>query len=250
MKKIITILFTSFAYISCFGQYDGLVINEFMASNSSTITDEEGKYEDWIELHNNSDGPISLLGLFLTDNPENIRKWECPDVSVPARGYLLIWADEDGSDGELHANFKLSADGESIHLSTMDSVIIDQVEFGEQTADISTGRIPNGTGPFIEVTPTPNAINSVTSVFSVLDDLDFTMYPNPVSEKLFFNMDDQESIQIRLIDLNGKLILQESYNKLSKGEIDVSNIPNGSYILNFQTDSAIGSKNIMIQHNY
>lgn len=249
MKLFITILFTSFICISCFSQFDGLVINEFMASNSSTITDEEGKYEDWIELFNNSDDPISLLGLFLTDNPENIRKWECPDVSVPARGYLLIWADEDGADGELHANFKLSADGESIHLATNDSTIIDEIVFGAQTADISSGRIPNGTGPFIEVTPTPNAINSVTSVFAALENLNFTMYPNPVSEKLFFNMNPQEVIQIRLMDLNGKVVLQQSYNKLSNGELDVSNISNGSYILNFRTDSAIGSKNIMIQHN-
>ena len=83
-----------------------------MAVNNTTIVDEEGKYEDWIELYNPTDSPISLSGLFLTDNPENITKWECPDVNVPAKGYLLIWADEDGADGELHANFKISSTSE------------------------------------------------------------------------------------------------------------------------------------------
>ncbi len=249
MKKIIAFIFTLSIYISCFGQFNGLVINEFMASNTATITDEEGKFEDWIEIHNTTDAPISMLGLFLTDNPINIRKWECPDVAVPANGYLIIWADEDGVDGPLHANFKLSALGESIHLATADSTIIDEISFGEQTSDIATGRIPNGTGPFVEVSPTPNAINSLTSIFGVKENLKITTFPNPADEFVVFRMDPNEQMQISLMDLNGRLIKKQTHNKGTEGKFDTKDIPNGFYILSFQTGAAVGSKKILIEHN-
>jgi len=60
----------------------------------------------------------NLTGHYLTDDPTNPHKWQFPDgTKTPAKGYLLIWADEDGSDTPgLHASFKLEKSGEQVLL--------------------------------------------------------------------------------------------------------------------------------------
>ncbi len=141
----------------------GLVINEFMADNETTATDQDEEYEDWIELYNNSDSDISLEGYYLTDDSADITQWTFPNVSVPAGGYLIVWADNDEDQDGLHANFKLSASGESILLADPDQTVIDEVTFDEQTTDISMGRNPNGTGDFTAMSPTFSAANVMSS---------------------------------------------------------------------------------------
>ncbi len=58
----------------------GLVINEFMAWNKATIQDpdEWGEFADWIELYNGTDEPVTLSGLFLTDDLDEPTKWQIP----------------------------------------------------------------------------------------------------------------------------------------------------------------------------
>jgi hypothetical protein len=68
-------------------------INEFMASNGATIADEDGDYEDWIELHNYGDAPVSLAGWGLSDNAGNPFKWTFSGSTVLAPGgFFLVWA--------------------------------------------------------------------------------------------------------------------------------------------------------------
>lgn len=129
-----------------------LVINELMASNS-TILDPQGDADDWIELKNTSDTAIDLSGMYLSDDRAEPRKWQFPvGTTIAAGGYLLIWADDDDGDSPgLHTNFKLSAGGESVVLSdidTRDNAVIDSVDFPVQTTDVSYGRSPEGTGSF------------------------------------------------------------------------------------------------------
>ncbi|HCR48874.1 MAG TPA: hypothetical protein DIW24_04540, partial [Bacteroidetes bacterium] len=77
-----------------------VVINELMAQNTKTITDEAGEYEDWIELYNTTASDIDLSGYFLSDKVDNLDKWALPNgTTIPANGYLIIWADENGSQG-------------------------------------------------------------------------------------------------------------------------------------------------------
>ena len=49
-----------------------LVINEFMASNQSSIVDEDGDSSDWLELFNANTEAISLSGHYLTDDVDDI----------------------------------------------------------------------------------------------------------------------------------------------------------------------------------
>ena len=70
------------------GQSRGLVINEFMADNETTVEDpaEPGEYPDWIELYNGSDETVILNGLFLTDDLNESTKWQ---IRSPVVGTTL-----------------------------------------------------------------------------------------------------------------------------------------------------------------
>jgi len=141
-----------------------VVINEFMAANTSTVADPQGDYDDWIELRNRTAAPVDLTGLYLTDNAANPRKWAFPSgTTIPASGYLMVWADETGTATPgLHASFKLSASGEQILLIGSDAnnnQVLDAITFGLQTADISYGRTAVDAGGWSFLAPTPNAAN-------------------------------------------------------------------------------------------
>ncbi|MBX2816713.1 MAG: CotH kinase family protein, partial [Saprospiraceae bacterium] len=140
---------------------DSIVINEFMASNDSTIADQDGEYEDWIELYNASTQRVDLGGFYLTDDPSEPTQWSFPqETFIEPDSYLIIWADEDDDQEGLHANFKLSASGEAILLlNPADTTVVDSITYSDQTTDISFARVPNGIGDFIPTAATFNANN-------------------------------------------------------------------------------------------
>jgi hypothetical protein len=141
-----------------------LLINEVQAENRAGDVDEAGEFEDWVELINTSSTAINLSGFYLSDEIGSRRKWAFPsNATVPAGGFLRIWCDDEPGEGPLHASFKLSADGEWIGLFGPDAngnPLIDGFAFGEQRADLSFGRVPDGwtrTGPYYLWTPSGNA---------------------------------------------------------------------------------------------
>ena len=139
-----------------------LYINEFMARNDSTYVDEEGDYDDWLEIYYGGNGSIDLSGFFLTDNAGNLSKWMFPhETIISSSEFLLVWCDEEQDEGELHTNFRLNFDGEFIALVASDGLtIIDSISFGIQTADISFGRVPDGNTSWQALpVPSPNSSN-------------------------------------------------------------------------------------------
>lgn len=136
-----------------------VVINEFMASNKTVASDEAGEFADWIELFNNSILPVSIEGWYLSDDYNNLDKWQFPARTLNPGEFLIVWADEDQEQGTFHSNFKLSADGEELVLCDADGQVIDYVQFGAQDTDISWARSPNGTGEFKASSPTFLSIN-------------------------------------------------------------------------------------------
>jgi hypothetical protein len=175
MKNQISILLITFLVslttantsLSAADGHESIVINEFMASNSSTlIKDPQGQYDDWIELYNKGPTAVNISGMYLTDDLSEPNKWQIPaGTSIPAYGYLLIWADNDVTDTGLHANFKLSADGEEIGLFDTDGfTLLDSVVFSEQSTDASYGRYPDGSDQWqYMLSPTPLLAN--TSIY-------------------------------------------------------------------------------------
>lgn len=140
-----------------------IVINEFMALNTS-IANPSGVFSDWVELHNTTAVPVNLGGLFLTDDPAVPTKWQFPDTSIAANGYVIVWADGAPLPAGCHANFQLSSSGGTLLLSNADVSTLDSVGFGTQSANRTMARIPNGAGPFLENQPTFNANNGTAVI--------------------------------------------------------------------------------------
>ena len=178
-----------------------LVINEVMSNNISVVTDNSGKYEDWIELYNTTSSPISTNGLFITDTLAYLHKWNLPNHIIQPNSYSIIWADEDGGQGEEHANFQLSNLGELLVLSNSDSSIIDSITFLAQADDVSFGRSPNGSGSFTMLTPTFRANNDFPNIVSNLEQ-DLVIYPNPFNDILYLDTDET----LIVLDMLGRIV--------------------------------------------
>jgi len=139
-----------------------VVINEFMARNDtdSPWSDQDGDFDDWIELYNNTNTDVPLSNYFLSDTASFMHKWELPiDAIIPANGYLIIWADKDPHQVGLHSKFSLSKNGGNIYLSYIDGTLIDSASYGSQEKEESMSRSPNGTGNFFNINVTFNAEN-------------------------------------------------------------------------------------------
>jgi hypothetical protein len=190
-----------------------LAINEFMASNNTTIQDGLNEYDDWIELYNYGTNPIYLGDKYLSDNPENKNKWDMPHHTLQGGEYLLLWADDDRNQGTFHTNFQLSKSGEHLGIYDNDEQAIDQIDFGDQESDISYGRIPNGTGNFIPMTPTPNAPNVGASSVSEEDNFNLiTIAPNPTAGEITINTKEDIS-DIRFLDAMGRSVSAHQVGK-------------------------------------
>ena len=137
-----------------------VVINELLPKNSQNGSDEDGDFDDWIELYNLSNEDQDLSNYYLTDSKKDLTKWQFPAGTVIEKnGYLIIWADDDPTRGPLHTNYKLSADGETVVLLSPDLEVIDLVEYPATLVELSYARKPNGTGEFSWTIPTYNASN-------------------------------------------------------------------------------------------
>ncbi len=144
-----------------FSQNSQVVINEFMASNGITIADEDGDFEDWIELYNRGDETVSLQGFYLSDDYDNPLRWRFPLVELEPGEFLLVYASGKNRFGsELHTNFRISSAGEPLMLSDPDGQLLDYIPAVELERDQSYGRIPDGGPALVEFDiPTPGKSN-------------------------------------------------------------------------------------------
>ncbi|MHC4791210.1 MAG: chitobiase/beta-hexosaminidase C-terminal domain-containing protein, partial [Planctomycetota bacterium] len=144
-----------------------VVLNEFMASNRETHADDQGEYDDWIEIHNPTATAYDIGGMWLEDatNP----KWQIPtdrpsETTIAPYGYVLIWADGDtAATPGLHASFALDRAGDQINLyATNGTTLIDTISFVDQLRDISYGRYPDSSPDwYFMSSSTPLATNTL-----------------------------------------------------------------------------------------
>jgi hypothetical protein len=213
--------------------YD-LVINEFMADNDSTLADNFGEFEDYIELYNRGSQPVYLGDLYITDDLAETDKDKLPEVTLAPKSYLLLWADSDSPQGDNHLNFKLSKNGEQIGIftsPTAGAVPIDTLSFGPQTQDVSSGRLPNGTGPIVVLGfPSPGGNNEWMTAIDDESDL-FKVYPNPFQDKVVFDMDTwgNRPALLQIFDLEGRIIASQPLNADSNSW-KATGIASGMYV--------------------
>jgi hypothetical protein len=143
-------------------------INEVQPSNQSTLQDTYGGYSDWIELYNDGSASVDLTGWYLSDNPSLPGKWTFPATSIAAGGYKIIFASGLASSGsELHASFKISADGDQVLLTRPNGTLEDSVHHGVVPAGSTFQRYPDGaSSKFLSANPSPNATNRASTATS------------------------------------------------------------------------------------
>jgi hypothetical protein len=219
----------------------GIAVNELLASNVDGVTDEAGDHEDWIELFNKNDFDVDLSGLFISDDTSNLAKWAIPQgTTIAAKGYLIVWADEEGVEGPLHTSFKLSATGESVILSNGLENILDRIDFGPQTADLAYARIPNGTGNFVIQAPTFAANNETISALAPELSNDFLLYPNPVDQNLHVQLTGLASeTEYYIVDQFGRTALRGIITA-ENTVVSVQDLPSGLYY--FKADGFVPGK--------
>lgn len=161
-------------------------INELQASNLTTIADEFGEFDDWVELFNGSDIPAHVGGWTLTDDPTRRDRFVLPDRMIPEGGHLLIWLDGDPEQGPMHADFRLSQAGETLTLYEANGLEVDHVRFGAQREDLSFARSPDGSPYFVVHGPSPGQPNGLVQSTEDLpaDGADLLVYPNPFRDRL------------------------------------------------------------------
>ncbi|MFN0125784.1 MAG: lamin tail domain-containing protein, partial [Verrucomicrobiales bacterium] len=147
-----------------------LRLNEWMASNAGVVNDPaDGRSDDWLELYNPTADLVSLTGWRLRDLSPTPTEYVLPGGCVLAPGARLVaWCDEETAQNappdSLHLPFSLSAEGETLTLAAPDGTVIDQVSFGPQVANVSSGRVPDGGSgiDFLE-SATPGLVNAPVS---------------------------------------------------------------------------------------
>ncbi len=223
-----------------------LVINEFLAVNQTGQMDETGQFEDWIELFNNTQSALSLTGLYLTDDVLNPTKCALPSgTTIAPQGLLVIWADQDASSlGVIHCNFKLSSLGESIKLSNGSNITFDSLTFGPQTADVSLGRCPDGTGAFsAQPAPSFNALNCgvQTQEFQYLNPY-FVLSPNPSSERVQILCEQRFVGNLEVFDHLGRPILTSKWT--GNTELNINSWSTGIYFIRL----GLSTKKLVVAH--
>jgi hypothetical protein len=213
-----------------------IVINELLASNGNAQADQDGEYDDWIELYNNTNVAVNLSTYYLTDDAMNLTQWAFPSgTSIPANDYLIVWADNDAIQTGFHANFKLAASGETVYLMN-GALIADQVVFAAQTEDVTFGRFANGTGNFIAMVPTYNAQNSNVLFVSSIEKRDKKsfIFPNPAMATIQIKGSKESWLgsDIKVYNMEGKVVYSDLFTE--NLSIDVRDWKAGMYIVNVE----------------
>ncbi len=223
-----------------------IVINELLAVNDQFNADDNGDFDDWVELYNPKEIAINICGLSLTDDKAIPNKWLLPCLDIEPKGYVLVWADDQSNQGQNHANFKLSSEGEFIGLY-QDSVVIDSITFGQQIENVSFGRFPNGEGPFEVLYPTPEKMNAVSSTNEgQATNNDWSMAPNPANHLLDVTFKDRLPTKLTIASLDGHIQFLKLNAISAKEEVDISDLPQGLYLLNVYFNEVKETKKLVI----
>lgn len=235
-----------------------LYINEVMASNTNTIADEFGEFNDWIEIYNNASTPADLAGLSITDDITLPAKYQFPSGSattvIAPGGFILVWADNTIAQGALHTNFTLSPAGEFVGLYASNGELIDSLRYESLGPDQSFGYDIEVDGELVIFeagTTTPNASNTTSSVgIENVSSMNASLYPNPANENVQMNFEGfSGETQLHIFDVSGRLLVQERISEgIQKLNINTQELPTGSYLIRLGSKNERVYRKLIVQH--
>ena len=238
--------------------FDGLVINELQSLNETTIADEYGEYDDWLEIYNGSEYDCDLSWVYLSDDPRDLSLYRFPTGTViPSGCYLVVWADGNWWQNGYHLPWRLSSQRDSLYFSRQPvesgkfirggdrapaPELIDSITFGIIEQDWSLGRNPDGgtTWEFFS-NPTPGFSNTIP--YSQAGYLQVSNpFPNPALSGLV-TLDltvDAGPTVVSIYDISGRLVAEVMNQYLESGDYRIywdtlrdrgSYVPSGIYLI-------------------
>ena len=242
MKHLLFILF-SFQIISSIGQ---VTLNEMQSSNTSTIADNMGDFDDWIEIHNPTNAAIEIGGLILKDQLDT---WIIPSGNsltlLPPGGYFLLWADDQEAQGIFHTNFKLASGGEFLGLYESDGVtVIDSITIPSMQPNTSLIRCNSGW--LSNSSPTPLAENDCTAALdkNTTDLFNITVYNKQLNLNVLQSLENNMTLTIYSMD--GKEIITKEIDQ-DVTTLNLNLLESSIYIINITTQNSIYSKKIVLR---
>ena len=148
---------------------DGIYVNEYF------------KRKDWVELYNTTNEPIDVEGMYLTDNFDKPQKYQITkgetqaNTIIPAHGYLIIWCDKENPLSQLHASFKLAADGDELQLMAADGSWMDRFNYPAHNSDQTVGRYPDGSNQVYVMNVPTIAKANITSSYVIEVEQDYNV---------------------------------------------------------------------------
>ena len=204
-----------------------IVINEIVSKTTSDSA-------DWIEIYNPSSESISLSNYYLSDDINQLLKWQFPSITINPQAFLLIYASDNSLeiDNALQANFKIKSEGEIIYLTNKDEQIIDQTPAVYLIENQSFGRYPDGSNYFGKlIAPSPSASNQKIEIpFSDLyfshqagiyqDAFELSVSPSYQTAQIYYTNDGSEPN-------NSSFLYKQSIsiNQLEEKQNIISTIP-------------------------
>ena len=203
-----------------------------------------------MELYNTTNSPIDVEGMYLSDNLTKPKKYQITkgetktETTIPAHGYLVIWCDKLEPLSQLHADFKLDAEGGDVILTAADESWCDQLTYTLHQGDQSVGRYPDGFPEvFVMNIPTiakPNITSSYVSLVEQTNEAGIhdimADATDPISIRytegaLAIRSTSTERLQVRIVSPSGQTV-SSIQAQLSGGyaEVSVEQLPAGIYI--------------------
>ncbi len=216
------------------GEPSSLRINEWMpyAVNG----------DDWFEIFNPALLPVALAGLYVTDNPSIsgiTNHTIVPYSYVGPGGWVRLYADSDVGGGRDHVNFRLADLGETLRLYDPNFQLIDSVEFGPVPAQVSQGRVPDGSSRIVTFSvPTPAAPNVLPLQHVTINEL--LVNPDALTEQAIelYNSSSQ-AIDISHWWLSDSAVVPKKF-RISSGTI----IPAGGFQVFYAAQFATANTNM------
>lgn len=244
-----------------------IFINEFLASNDACCADENGEFDDFIELYNAGGFPVNIQDMYITDDLANYQEYQIPDTdsaatSIEPGAFLVLWADKQSEQGILHVELKLSGGGEQIGLYTKDGEAIDTLTYSEQKADTSYGRIMDAGSEWAAFSTTSMGKSNsegviVTSIgiknpYTVQSLILNQNYPNPFNPatQISYTLKQAGKVSLKIYDIQGRFIetLFSGYKQAGghNVEFNANHLASGVYLFSLQAGNSVQTKKMTL----